>query len=180
MVSVGVAKNAIGVLIVTRADGRMERLQGHGAMPLYDGDELKTGAETKALIELHDGTRCAMNEETTFVIRSRWHRDTGITRIFRLLLGEIWVKTLGGPRPLEVETPVANASIRETEFDLKVFPDGRSVLTVVEGVVAFGTAFGTCPIGARTMSVGERGKKCTRPSPVDVKPAVLWVADVVK
>ena len=180
VVSVGVANNAIGLLIVTRSDGRSERLTGKGAMPLYEGDELKTGPGAKAYIELHDGTECALNEQTTFVIRSRVHRKRGIARIFRLFLGEIWVKTSEEPRPLEVETPVANASIRKTEFNLKVFPDGRSVLTVVEGVVAFGTAFGTCPIRAGTTSVGERGKKCTKPAPVNVKPAIAWVEDVAR
>ncbi len=74
LVSVGVAKNAIGVLIVTRSDGRTERLRGRGAMPLYEGDKLMTGPGAKAIIELHDGTRCALNEQTTFVIRSRWQR----------------------------------------------------------------------------------------------------------
>ncbi len=180
LVSVGVAKNAIGELTVTRSDGRTERLRGRGAMPLYEGDELMTGPGAKAIIELHDGTRVALNEQTAFVIRSRWQRDTGITRILRLFVGEIWVKTLEEPRPLEVETPVANASIRRTEFNLKVFSDGRSVLTVLEGVVAFGTAFGTCPIRAGTTSVGERGKKCTKPAPVNVKPAIAWVGEVVK
>lgn len=180
VVSVGVAKNAIGILLVTRSDGRVERLHGQGAMPLFEGDELKTGPGAKAVIEFHDGTRCALNEHTTFVIRSRWQRDTGITRILKLSLGEIWIKTSGGRRPLEVETPVANAAIRSTEFTLKVFGDGRSVLTVVDGLVEFGTAFGTCPIPAGTTSLGVRGKKCTPPAPVNVEPATAWVEEVVR
>lgn len=180
LVSVGMAKNATGVLLVTRSDGRTERLRGQGVMPLFEGDELKTGSEAKALIEFHDGTRCALNEKTTLVIRFRQHRDTGITRVLRLLLGEIWIKTSGGPRPLEVETPVANAAIRSTEFNLKVLSDGQSILTVVEGLVEFGTPFGTCPIRAGTTSIGERGKKCTKPAQVDVTPATAWVEEVVK
>lgn len=178
--SVGVARNALGVLLVTHTDGRSERLQGKGALPLFEGDELKTGPGAQALIEFTDGTRVAINEQTTFVIRSRQQQDTGITRILKLLLGEIWVKTSAGPRPLEVETPVANAAIRSTEFNIKVLPDGRSELTVLEGVVEFGTAFGTCPIRAGTTSVGERGKRCTRPNPVDVKPAIAWTAEVLR
>lgn len=179
VVSVAVAENAIGVLIVIRSDGRTERLEGEGALPLYEGDELRTGPDAKARVKFHDGTRCALNMGTTVVIGSRWDREVGITRILRLFLGELWIKTAEARR-LEVETPTANASIRETEFNLKVFPDGRSVLTVVEGVVAFGTAFGTCPIRAGTMSVGERGKKCTKPAPVDVKPAVAWVEEIIR
>lgn len=178
---VGTAKNAInGILVITRADGSSVRLQGKGAVELFEGDKLTTGEKAQALIEFTDGTRVALNEQTTFVVLSRQDRATGLVRILRLLLGEIWVKTSAGPRPIEVETPVASAAIRGTEFNMKVLADGRSELTVVEGLVEFGTAFGTCPIRAGTTSVGERGKRCTRPAPVDAQPAIAWTADVLK
>lgn len=177
---VGAAKNAIGVLLITRADGRSVRLQGKGSLDLFEGDVLKTDPGGQALIEFTDGTRVAINEQTTFSIRSRQPRGGGLIRILKSLVGEIWVNTREGPRPLEVETPVATAAIKGTEFNLKVLPDGRSYLTVVEGLVEFGTPFGTCPIRTGTESVGERGKRCTRPAPVDVRPAIAWTAEVLK
>jgi ferric-dicitrate binding protein FerR (iron transport regulator) len=85
---------------------------------------------------------------------------------------------MGGPKPLEIETPVATAAVKQTEFDLKVQPDGQTTLTVVEGIVEFGTAFGTCPIKTSTISYGNRGKKCTKPAPVDVAPNVAWAQDI--
>ncbi|HNP31400.1 MAG TPA: FecR domain-containing protein [Nitrospirales bacterium] len=56
----------------------------------------------------------------------------------------VWRPERLGSKSWEVETPVATATVKETEF--KVLPDGQATLTVVEGMVEFGTAFGTCPI----------------------------------
>lgn len=50
-------------------------------------------------------------------------------------------KPWGGPQPLEIETPVSKAAVKETEFAIKVAADGQTTLTVVEGIVEIGTAF---------------------------------------
>ncbi|MDH4194879.1 MAG: FecR family protein, partial [Nitrospirota bacterium] len=169
-VLVGNAINAVGEFTVFRTDGIQEQLEGKGSLPLYEGDRVKTGKGSQGLMEFTNGIQVALNEDTDFLILSRWESDKGITRILRLATGEVWVKTMGGPKPLEIETPVATAAVQSTEFDLKVQPDGQTTLTVVEGIVEFGTAFGTCPIKTSTISYGNRGKKCTKPAPVDVAP----------
>jgi ferric-dicitrate binding protein FerR (iron transport regulator) len=103
-----------------------------------------------------------------------------ITQILRLKQGEIWVKTGPGPKQLEVETPVATAAVRETEFNIKVQDDGQTTLNVIQGTVEFGTAFGTCPIRTSTISYGVRGKRCTKPEAVDVRPARAWLQGLGK
>ncbi len=60
---------------------------------------------------------------------------------------ESFVRTVDGPKVFEVETPVATAIAKETEYNMKVQPGGETILTVIQGVVEFGTAFGTCPTG---------------------------------
>jgi ferric-dicitrate binding protein FerR (iron transport regulator) len=179
LATVGQAENAVGTLIVKRADGRVEQLRGKGSLPLHEGDECKTERGSQALIRLADGTQLAMNEETTFIVRARTERARGVTRIFKLFIGEMWMKT-PGPKSIEVETPVATAAIKGTEFNIQVLPDGRSILTVVEGVVEFGTPFGTCPIRTSTQSFGERGKRCTKPVPINPAPVIAWIANVVR
>jgi ferric-dicitrate binding protein FerR (iron transport regulator) len=177
---VGTAQNAIGVLVVVRADGIENRLQSKGSLQLFEGDVLRTEPASQALIEFKDGVQVALNENTSFKILSRWEKAKGSTRIIRLKQGEIWVKTGEGPKPFEVETPVATAAVRETEFNMKVQEDGQSVLTVIQGIVEFGTAFGTCPIRTSTVSFGVRGKRCTKPAPTDVKPAIAWTSAVLQ
>jgi ferric-dicitrate binding protein FerR (iron transport regulator) len=177
---IGWAVNAIGTLTIVRTDGVQEQLQGRKTLPLFEGDVLKTDTGTQAYLQLKEGVNVAMNEDTTFKILSRWQKDKPTTRILRLSQGELWAKTVGeGAKAFEVETPVASASVKETEFNLKVQPDGQSVLTVIEGVVQFGTAFGTCPIRTNTISYGVRGKKCTKPAPTDVKAATAWTSDLL-
>jgi len=177
---VGTAQNAIGALVVVRPDGIEDRLQGKGSIQLFENDVLKTEASSQALIEFKDGVQLALNENTSFKILSRWEKAKGITRIVRLKQGEIWVKTGEGPKQLEVETPVATAAVRETEFNMKVQEDGQSILTVIQGIVEFGTAFGTCPIRTSTVSYGVRGKRCTKPAPADVKPAIAWASAILQ
>jgi hypothetical protein len=176
---VGNVEAVVGTFVVRRADGRVDEVKGKGTLPLFEGDECRTERASKAYIRLTDGTQMAINEETTFVVRARTERGRGVIRIFKLLIGEMWFKTTQ-PRPLEVETPVAIAAIKGTEFNLKVIADGRSLLTVIDGVVEFGTPFGTCPIPRSSQSLGERGKRCTKPVPIDPAPAVAWIADVVR
>ena len=179
-VLVGTAQNAIGDLVVVRADGIQEKLSGKGTLPLFEGDVLKTDGGSQALIEFKEGVQVALNEHTTFKILSRWEKGKPATRIIRLKQGEVWVKTGEGPKAFEVETPVATAAVRETEFNIKVQEEGQSVLTVIHGIVEFGTAFGTCPIKPSTISYGVRGKKCTKPAPTDVKPATAWTNAVLQ
>jgi hypothetical protein len=178
-VQVATAQNAIGNLVVVRPDGIQERLSGKGPLPLYEGDTVKAEIGSQALILFNEGIQVALNEDTSFKILSRWEKGKPATRIIRMKKGEVWVKTGDGPKAFEVETPVATASVRETEFNMKVQEDGQSILTVIQGIVEFGTAFGTCPIRPSTISYGVRGKKCTKPAPTDVGPTVNWTKSVL-
>jgi hypothetical protein len=175
---VGVAKNAVGTLLVTHVDGVEERLRGKGALVLYEGDVLSTGADSRALIELRDGTRLGLDYQTRALILSRWEKDKDDTRILRLEKGALWVKTSANSKPLEVETPVASAAPGEAEFVMETLDNGNSMLSVIEGVVPFGTAFGTCPIKPSTVSYAVQGKKCTKPEALDAKRAAAWTASL--
>lgn len=175
---VGEAQNATGTLQVTRSDGIEERLRGKGALPLYEGDTLSTGPDSRALIEFRDGVRVALDTQTRFIILSRWEKAKDSTRILRLEKGTLWVKTTSRSGPLEVETPVASAAVSEAELVIEVMADGNSILSVMDGVVPFGTAFGTCPIRTSTVSYAVQGKKCTKPEAIDVRRAAAWVASV--
>jgi ferric-dicitrate binding protein FerR (iron transport regulator) len=176
----GTVKNAIGTLVVVRPDGVEERVHGMAALQLFEWDVVRTEAGSQALLDIKDGIQLAMNENSVLKILGRWEKTKGITRIVRLQQGEIWVQTGAGPKPLEVETPVATAAVRETEFNIKVLDDGQTVLTVIHGIVEFGTAFGTCPIRTATISYGVRGQRCTKPAPTDVKPTVAWTEAILK
>lgn len=176
--AVGLAKNAKGTLVVVRVDGTEERLRGKGALALFEGDVLRTDNNSGALIELSNEIQVGLNRNTSFKIVSRGEKEKGITRILRLKQGMLWVKASGGPNKLEVETPVAIAVVKGTEFIIEALKNGHSVLTVIEGLVEFGTAFGTCPIRTSTVSYAEQGKKCTKAVTADIKSATNWTAEL--
>jgi hypothetical protein len=173
-VPVGTAQNAVGTLVVVRTDGIEHRLQGRGSLPLFEGDVLRTEANTQALIQLRPGVPVALNERTTLKILSRWEKTGGTLRILRVSRGGVWARAGDGARQLEIETPAAVAAARDAEVDLKVGDDGRSSLTVVQGTVPLATPFGVCSVSGGTASVGARGTACTAPQPANVAAAVSW------
>jgi hypothetical protein len=61
-----------------------------------------------------------------------------------------------------------------------VLEGDQTVLTVILGVVEFGTAFGTRPIRTGTVSYGVRGKRYAKPEATDVKPSVAWTAGMLQ
>ena len=173
-VVIGQAIKAVGEFTVLRTDGILEHLEGQEALALFEGDILQTAKDSQALLEFSNGIQVVLNEETNFLILSRWESEKGLTRILRLYRGEVWVNTRGGPKPLEIETPVATAAVKQTEFDIHVQPDGQTTLTVIEGTVDFGSALGTWAVTPSTVSYGNRGKKCTKPVEIDVGPHLKW------
>lgn len=176
----GTAQNAVGSLLIVRKDGIQETLRGKGSVPLYEFDVLKTEPGNQAEILVDGAIQVYLNEGTEVMVLSRWEKHRPLIRILRVKKGELLVKIAEGPKPLEVETPVASARVKQTEFDIKVQEDGETTLRVLEGVVEFGTAFGTCPIRTGTISYGVRGKKCTKPKEEDHHAALDWAKELVK
>jgi hypothetical protein len=171
---IGTATDAIGEVVIVRTDGVEFRLQGKGDLPLYEGDVVYTDGGSQAMIEFIEGVTVALNANTNFKLLSRWERDMPTVRIIRLNQGEVWAKTNRGPTRFEVETPVATAAVEDGEFNLQVQEDGQTILTGIEGVVQFGTAFNTWGVEPSTVSYARRGHKCTKPAPADAEAARSW------
>lgn len=175
---VGWVLDAIGTLNIFHEDGFVEVIQQQKNVALYEGDVLTTNESSQAYLRLQGSIAVAMNQATVFKILTRWEKDKQTTWILRLEEGEVWAKTTEVPNAFEIETPVAIAAAKETdfnEFDLVVRPDGQSILTVMNGAVQFGTPFGSWWVRTNTFSTGERGKRCTKPEAADAKAARAWM-----
>jgi len=182
--AVGSAIKAVGELLVVRRDGIQERLTGDGALPIFEGDVLSTDAASQALIQFKNGPQVAMNAHTRITILSRWEKAKGTTQILRLKEGALWVTAKEGGKTLEVETPIAIATIpsgdssmtvaESTEYNLFVDDKGQSTLTVLQEVVEFETDFGICSIPQSSVSQVVRGQRCTKPVPATLTPAFDW------
>jgi hypothetical protein len=183
--TIGTAENA-AQLTVIHADGIEERLDGRGALPLFEKDLLKTAPRGGAMIEFKDGTRLALNERTTLRILSRWTEKQGETRIIRLEVGEVWLRTRRGPRMFtvargtEVEVSVGTAAVQDGEVSVRLGEDGRAVVSTVQGSADLLTPFGTCAVGASKRSFAVRGKPCSEPEVADVAASIGWTATLLK
>lgn len=111
-------------------------------MALNEGAVLSTDANAFLTIEMADGSRTTLPSRSRLrIVRLRRVILTGaVEREFALEAGRSGSKVspLANPRDqFQIDTPVAVAAVRGTDFRVAFNPDsGRSVLEVVEGKVA--------------------------------------------
>ena len=170
----GMARHANGVLVVVRADGVESRLQGRGALQIFEGDTLRVDGEGQALIETEEGVQVALNRSTVVKVLTRWEKSKGTTRILRLQRGEVWARSLKGQALLEIETPVGVLSANAAEVSVSLVSDNEAVATVVQGTANLSTSMSSCQIRAGTMSRGSRGKACSTAAGAQVSSATAW------
>jgi predicted Zn-dependent protease len=78
--------------------------------------------------------------------------------------------------PLVMETPTTTLSIRGTDWEVEVAPDGSTQVVVLSGRVDVGNAQGSLSVGAGEAARAERGKAPVRLLLVDPRSRVQWVS----
>ena len=170
----GTAKKALGMLVVVKSDGVEARLQGRGALRVFDGDVLRIEGKGQALIETEEAIQVALNGNAVVKILSRWEKGQDMTRILRVQQGEVWVRSNDAQRAVEVETPVGVLAARAAEVSVRLVSPDEAAVTVVKGTAEFSTPGSSCQLRAGTMSLGSRGKACTLPTVTDVRSITGW------
>ncbi|MBI3456577.1 MAG: FecR domain-containing protein [Candidatus Rokubacteria bacterium] len=130
-------------------------------LELFTGDLVRTGPASRAAILLADDSRVKLNANSTLRLKAVAPRPaTGVIPValragktlLELVLGELWLQTWVPAGALDIDTPAVTASIRGTELNLSVAPDGESRLALLEGLVDFRN-----PLGAVLLQGGELG-----------------------
>jgi len=116
---------------------------------VFEGDTVKTGANVKARIVLLDESTITIGAESTLRIKAFAHQQAEGRRnyVLKALKGTIRfliskVNKVGGVSSpwrdsnIAVETPVAIAGIKGTEFVTAISPDGGVEIAVFEGSVS--------------------------------------------
>ena len=83
-----------------------------------------------------------------------------------------WVEKAGST--FFVETPHATAMVRGTRFNVDCRDAGATVLSVVDGLVVFGSEAGHVEVGANMRSIARPGQRPAEPATVDLLEAVSW------
>ena len=150
------------------------------------GDVIQTGPASGAAILCLDESQIKLNENTSFEFRQVAPSPRlrlgevipaavtqAVGSLYGVSQGEVWLRNKNDTFRFELETPAATAAIRGTEFNLRVNPDGLSVITMLEGSIQFAN-----PFGALTLEPGEEGQ--ARPGQAPTKRVLVRPADAVQ
>ena len=153
---------------------------------LAAGDVIQTGPASGAAILCVDESQIKLHENTSLELRqvaASRRLQLGevipaavvqtVESLYKVNQGEIWLRNKNDKFRFELETPAVTASIRGTEFNLRVGRAGESVLTMLEGLVNFANQY-----GGVTLAAGEEG--LARPGQAPTKRVVLNPADAVQ
>lgn len=153
---------------------------------LFAGDMVRTGENSRAAILCLDESQLKLNERTVLVLKnvvpSPRLRPGEVTpaaplpaaaSIYQILQGEIWLRNKKEDFLFELETPSVTATIRGTELNVRVLPDGTTQVVLVEGRLRLRN-----PYGEIWLATGEEG--LTRPGQAPVKRLLVQPADAVQ
>lgn len=110
-------------------------------MPLQEGDQLQLDPDAFVAVRLADGSTVRVQASSLLELRQlrRRGRSGSLQSVLEVQQGGVEVQVPGQADPqrrLEVLTPVAATSVRGTQFDVQLLPDGRTTTAVLKGRVA--------------------------------------------
>ena len=145
------------------------------AQALAAGDFVRTREAAKMAVLFADQTQVRLHQNTLLQVKSLATPAQPLTSLV-LGAGRAWAQTkrADGSR-LEVQTPAAVAAIRGTDWDLEVGPGGRTVLTVLSGVVELSNAQGQVRVAANEAALAEVGKAPVRLVLSRPRDRIQWV-----
>jgi hypothetical protein len=170
--------------IVTSISGTLEVFP-HGTekwvkarkgMFLYEGDQLKTGANSRAGITFANGIELKINENSTFTIQITEERE--MKNAIDLLIGEIFSKIMIEGIKFEMHTPVAVAAVRGTEFNTNVRKSGLTTVLVYKGIVEVWNELGSVTLTEAKKTVVQPNQAPQPPQEVDLELEPKWEEEV--
>jgi hypothetical protein len=104
---------------------------------LQIGDELRTGPDAQVVLEVPDGSRMVVLENSTLTIDDHW--NSSVRSLINLVVGKVrfFIQRYGGrPNPYRVTTPTALIAVRGTTFEVVVDEAQIAEVFCFEGRVA--------------------------------------------
>ena len=121
---VGKIRYTRGAVTLQKADGSDARLAGKDDL-ILQGEVIKTGPRSFAIINLQDDTKMTLRPKTTFAVEEmNAKKDNKASALLRLFRGGL--RTVTGfiskfnPNGYRIRTAVATIGIRGTEFDARL------------------------------------------------------------
>ncbi|MFP3868796.1 MAG: tetratricopeptide repeat protein, partial [Desulfobacteraceae bacterium] len=151
--------------VMVRPSGTEKWVKARINQELGPGDAIRTGPASRTAILCVDESQIQLQENTTIILKeivpSPHLQAPAVTpailekppaSLYQVPNGEIWLRNKNEKFRFELETPVITATIRGTEFVVRVQPDGITTVTLLEGQVWL-----INPLGELCLQPGEEG-----------------------
>src|SRR5437773_613423 len=139
---------------------------------LQVGDRLRTGLRSRATFRLSDKSVLRVNELTTLKIQPPPKESN--TPVLDLGSGSTYFLSREKPATVEFRTPLASGAIRGTEFNLAVADDGRTVLSLLDGLVALNNQRGRIDLQTGEQGIVEPGKAPAKTAVINAINIIQW------
>ena len=124
-------------------------------------DQVLTGEDGRARIDISDGTIIRLSPLSNFVLTAMEDTEQGTLTRLELNIGRLWIILKGGV--VEVDTPSGLASVRGSYLHVWVDPlTGETNVTCLEGECTLGNEGGIVSLVAGQTAVSEAWGKPPR------------------
>ena len=151
---------------------------------IQGGSLVRTQANSQMALLMADRTQIRLNQNSQLQIKSVVESSQWVGNAVRLNSGRAWSqarpqtaqKDSARLSKLTMETPSATMSIRGTDWEVEVDPDGRTQLVVLSGAVTMGNELGSIEVGHGEAAVAEKGKAPVKLILLNPASRVQWVS----
>jgi hypothetical protein len=144
-----------GSLVISAGDG--QQIEGRVNLPLFSGDELRTGRRGRTEVRLADGNVIAVDRDSRVRFRSVYggYEDEGMQTVVAFDGGAVMVHRLQwSDQPMRLDSSVASyVASRESLFSVDSDGRGRDIVTVFAGSMEIRT-----PRGQDRLRAGEQAR----------------------
>lgn len=148
------------------------------------GGFVRTQSNSQMGLLFADRTQLRLNQNSQLEIKTFSEANQWTQTTVKLNAGRAWSQArpqtapAGAPRDarLVMETPTATMSIRGTDWDVEVGPDGVTTLVVLSGVVNISNPQGSLDVAKGEAAIAMAGKAPERLTLVNPKSRVQWVS----
>ena len=142
---------------------------------VFPSNLVRTGDLSKMALLFPDRTQIRLAQNSVLQIKEVSQGKDQKT-ILNLNAGRSWMQSKTSPGGLEMQTPTALASIRGTDWEIVVEPDGRSTLTVFSGEAAFSNELGSVQVGRNEQASAEKGRAPVKIQVINPRERIQWVS----
>ncbi len=145
-------------------------------MAIYGGGQVRTGADSRARLELLEGI-VRLSADTVFTVKeSVTRRGTALTTL-SLQEGRLWVSlTTNQPHEFTVEAGSAVAAVRDTRFSVEVVA-GETLVSVAEGTAVLTAQGQSVTVAAGQQTTVQANQPPAPPEPMSDEERTLWATE---